>query len=631
MTAVAEKTCSYPEAVEEWKRRRVSVWRTILRPPPKLTISEWADRYRYVPPESSPEPGPWRTDRVPYLRGIMDTLSERRVRKVVWMAASQLGKTELILNILGYYSDQEPSPILVVQPSERPMAEAFSKDRLAPMIRDTPVLANKVDSRSGTLLHKGFPGGHITMSGANSPSGLASRPIRILLCDEVDRYPASAGIEGDPLSLAVQRTENFTWTKKILEVSTPTITGLSRIESEWEQSDQRRFFVPCPECGHKQHLVWANVLWEKDELDGGKHAHRPEDGIWYACEGYGAAIQESSKTSMLRDGEWRATNPEGLFPGFHLNAIYSPWTRWLDLVQEWLAKHKNARQLQTFVNLRLGEPFDEARTLVEPDPLLKRRESYPTSPLPHGVLALTAGVDLQANRLEVEIVGWGLDFESWSLDYVQIPGDPTAPGAWKLLDHVIQKTYEHPLGVRLRVAATAVDSGHWAQEVYRYVLRRKAQQVMAVKGLKSSFGKPLMGRPWITKARKVPVFPVAVDEGKKLVYARLRTPRPDDWEGEASVPGYSHFPDRAPYDIEYFRQLTAEKLVQGETRDGYPTQRWVKMASRRNEALDVRVYATAALEALINGGLRLEQLAQQLRSPPTAPRKRAVVSKGVEV
>jgi phage terminase large subunit GpA-like protein len=628
--AAAVELRSHPEALAEWERRRAAAQRKVLRPPPKLTISEWADQYRFVSPESSPEPGPWRTDRVPYLRGIMDTISARRVRKVIWMASSQVGKTEVVLNVLGYYADQEPSPILVVYPSERPMAEAFSRDRLSPMVRDCASLAAKVGSRGDTLLHKSFPGGHITIAGANSASGLASRPIRVLLPDEVDRYPASAGVEGDPVSLATQRTENFTWTKKIFIPSTPTIAGLSRIEHEWLESDQRRYFVPCPECGHMQHLEWPRLIWEKRQDADGKKTHHPELGVWYACAGCGAEISETKKSWMLRCGEWRATRPEGAFPGFHLNALYSPWTRWADLAAEYLAKYKHPRLYQTFVNLKLGEPFDEAHSLVEPEPLMQRRESYAPSPLPPRVLILTAGVDLQATRVEVEIVGWGLGFESWSIEYLQLPGDPTAPEVWKLLDHVLEKTFDHPAGVRLRVAATAIDSGNWAQEAYRYVLDRKAMQVMAVKGV-DGFGIPLMGRPWVTKGRKVPVFPVAVDEGKKLVMARLRSARPDGADPDTPMPGFCHFPLRAPYDLEYFRQLTAEKLVDGETRDHYPTQRWVKLPNRRNEALDVRVYSTAALEALINAGLRLETLDEQLHAAPAAPRGRRVISKGVDV
>lgn len=633
-TAAARDLRSHPLAIAEWERRRAAARRAILRPPPKLTISQWADQYRYVPRESSPEPGPWRTDRVPYMRGIMDTISDRRVRKICWMAASQLGKTELLLNVIGYYVDQEPSPILVIQPTEKPMAEAFSRDRLAPMVRDSPVLRTKIGSRGDTILHKSFDGGHLTIAGANAPSGLASRPIRVVLPDEIDRYPATAGLEGDPVSLGEQRTENFTWSKKIVETSTPTIAGLSRIEKEFNLSDQRRYFLPCPDCGHMQHLEWARLKWEKRQAEGGKTEHRPDLGVWYECAGCGCAIRETKKTWMLRCGEWRPTRPEGdgpaAHPGFHLNALYSPWTRWADLAADYLKKYKIPNQYQTFVNLKLGEPYDPSRALVDHEELVKRREVYPTSPLPPRALILTAGVDVQANRLEAEIVAWGLDYESWSIEYLQIPGDPTAPNVWKLLDHAITRTYDHPLGARLRVAATAVDSGNWAQSVYRYVGSRTANQVMAVKGV-DGFGIPLMSRPWINKNRKVPVFPVAVDEGKKLVYARLRVERPDDWDGVTPIPGYSHFPERAPYEKEHFRQLTAEKMVDGVDRDGYPTQRWVKMSDRRNEPLDVRVYATGALEALINGGLRLERLAEQLGSAPAAPRARRVVSKGVEV
>ncbi|MGE0456422.1 MAG: phage terminase large subunit family protein [Vicinamibacterales bacterium] len=633
MTGVALKT--HPSAVAEWERRRAAARRSILRPPPKLTISQWADQYRYVSRESSPEPGPWRTDRVPYMRGIMDTISDRRVRKICFMSSSQIGKTELILNVAGYYIDQEPSPILAILPTERPMAESFSRDRLATMIRDTPVLRSKVGARGDTLLHKSFDGGHITMAGANAPSGLASRPIRVLLPDEIDRYPASAGVEGDPLSLGEQRTENFTWSKKVVETSTPTIVGLSRIEKEWLLSDQRRYFVPCPECGHMQHLEWSRLTWEKRPGPDGKTEHHPALGVGYACAGCGVLIPETKKPWMLRCGEWRATRSAddgpGAFPGFHLNALYSPWTRWADLADEYLRKYKIPNQYQTFVNLKLGEPYDPAKALVDHDELVKRREVYAASPLPPRVLILTAGVDVQANRLEVEIVGWGLDFESWAIEYLHLPGDPTAPNVWQLLDHAITKVYEHPTGQRLRVAATAVDSGNWTQDVYRYVQKRTAMQVLAIKGV-DGFGIPVMGRPWVKKGRKVPLYPVGVDEAKKLVYARLRVEKPEGWNGDTPIPGYSHFPERAPYEREHFRMLTAEKLVDGNDRNGYPTRRWVKLPDRRNEPLDIRGYATAALESLINAGLRLETLAERFRATPAAePKARRTLSKGIQV
>ena len=581
----------------------------ILRPPPKLTVSEWADRYRVLTGEASPEPGPWRTSRAPYLRGIMDAIGETGVSKVVWMAASQLGKTEAILNVVGYFIDQDPSPILVLQPNEKPMGMAFSKDRLAPMLRESPALKGKVkDARvkgsGNTLLHKVFPGGHVTIAGANSPSGLASRPIRVILPDEVDRYPASAGAEGDPLSLARQRSSNF-WNRKEFSTSTPTVSGLSRIEREFDLSDQRRYFVPCPECGEFQVMVWAHLQWER-EGEGDTRRHLPESAA-YACEHCGTRISEDHKFRMLSEGEWRPTNDHGAFPGFHLNALYSPWVRWKDLVQEWVEKYEDPVLLQTFVNLRLGEPFEAAGAVVDDEPLMARREEYGTDPVPDEVCLITAGVDVQADRLEVEVVGWGPGERSWSLDYFRIPGDPSVGAIWSDLDLVIGRTYPHPTGAELPIAATAVDSGYETQQVYKYAKARFGMRVWAIKGIAGP-GRPIMDRPSTRNNLKVPLYPVGVDTAKGNLYARLMIE-------DQAAPGYCHFPRREPYDREFFRQLTSERVVTRVGRTGIPKREWVRRHNRRAEVLDCRVYAMAALAGLQAAGVSLEQMHADLGEP----------------
>lgn len=392
-----------------------------LKPPPAMTLSEWADRYRVLSAESSAEPGRWHTDKAPYQREIMDAIGDPHIRKVVIMSAAQIGKTDaFILNPLGYYMDYAPAPILVMQPT-LDMGQTFSKDRLAPMIRDTPELRDKIDVKSrysgNTIMKKNFPGGHITIVGANSATGLASRPIKVLLADEVDRYPASAGTEGDPLSLAQKRQTTF-WDKKTVIVSTPVIKGQSRIETEFNQSTREEWNVPCPECGHYQPFVWANVVFDKDD---------PQGEVLYKCEHCGVVNGEYQWKQASKRGRFVPENPGAEARGFHLNTLASTFCSWKEIVQKFLvAKEQldqgNPEGMKVWVNTELGETWEEQGEQVEDAALLNRRELYDAD-VPEGVLVLTAGVDVQDDRFEVEVVGWGIGKESWGIRYQKIYGD----------------------------------------------------------------------------------------------------------------------------------------------------------------------------------------------------------------
>lgn len=631
---MATELRSHPSAIEEWGRRRSSLRRQLLKPPPRLTVAEWADKYRIVPPGTSPEPGPWRTDRVPYLRGIMDALSDRRVQRVVAMLASQTGKTEVALNAIGYYVDQEPSPILVVQPNEKPMAEAFSKDRLAPMLAHTPVLRDRikparVKDSGNQVLHKTFPGGYISIVGANSAAGLASRPIRVVLCDEVDRYPASAGSEGDPVSLAIQRTANFTWTRKIYLVSTPTVAGHSRIEREYLRSDQRRYFVPCPECGHRQHLSWGGpgdgggLKWDQTPYHEGVvlgHGDvRRGDTIHYTatatyrCEACGTKIPETQKPWMLRCGEWRATNPDGRFPGFHLNALYSPWVTWQSLAAEWLEKKDNVEELRAFVNVKLAETFRESGEAPEWERIYERRESFPMGLCPDGVRFLTAGVDVQANRLEAFVWGWGLDKESWLIDHVVISGDPHDPATWPKVTELLHRTYPTEGGGTLPIARLAIDTGYAQETVVDWARKVRDARIMLVKGDHWKNWTVVVGSPSRTevtfRGRKtgLQLWPVGGALIKQETYGFLRLPAPID--GEPHPHGWIHLP---MVDEEIVRQLVAEDLVTSVDKKGFTKREWVKHRPR-NEALDCRVYARAAAEQM--GLSRMEPEREEPRKP----------------
>lgn len=579
------KTVDLPERTKDLFRRCVSV----LKPPPTLTLSQWADKYRMLSAESSAEPGHWHTDKAPYQREIMDAIGDPHVRKVVIMSAAQIGKTDaFILNTIGYYMDYAPAPMLCMQPT-LDMGQTFSKDRLAPMLRDTPELRDKVDTKSrysgNTILKKNFPGGHITIVGANSATGLASRPIKVLLADEVDRYPASAGTEGDPLTLAQKRQTTF-WDKKTIMVSTPVIKGHSRIETEFNLSTKEEWNVPCPECGHYQPLVWGGVKFDREDLS------KP---VLYVCERCGALSGEYAWKKASRKGKFVAENPSAEARGFHLNTLASTFCAWSEIVHKFLvAKEQmdqgNPEGMKVWVNTELGETWEEQGEQLEDGDLYQRREIYEAE-VPEDVLVLTAGVDVQDDRFEVEVVGWGEGKESWGIRYQKIFGDMMKEQVWKDLDAFLLSTFHKKDGTQMRILAACVDSGgHHANAVYSFCKDRFDRRVLAIKG-KGGSDVPYIRNPSTNNRVKAPLFVLGVDAGKALLYKRLAH--------TTKGPNYCHFPaaEEAGYDELYFRGLTSEKMVT-RFRKGRMTTMWVLKDERykRNEPLDLRNYATAALE-----------------------------------
>ena len=533
-----------------------------------MKVSEWADTHRRLSAESSAEAGQWRTDRAPYQRGMLDAVNERNIETVVIMSSAQIGKTEVLNNVVGYYMAQDPAPILVLQPTVE-MGKTWSQDRLAPMIRDTPILSGLIKSprsrdSGNTTMHKSFAGGHITIGGSNSPASLASRPIRLVMADEVDRYPLSAGTEGDPVTLARKRTTTF-WNRKIILTSTPTVKGVSRIEMEWEQSDQRRYHVPCPECKTKQTLKWANIQWPENEP---KKCH-------CVCEHCGSIIEESSKPWMLKEGEWIATGIEGKTAGFHINELYSPWRKWSEVVEDFLSAKRSPETLKAWVNTSLGETWEEEAETVEGDSLMSKREAYDLTAIPDDVLILTAGVDVQKDRIEVQVVGWGLDNEPWIFTQKVFYGEPTEKEVWANLDSFLLKTY-----CGHKIIGVAVDSGYLTEHAYAFTKPRAGRRVFAIKGV-SGMGRPLTSTPKQTGRQRVMLYQVGVDTAKRTVYSWLHNDK-------------VHF--SADLDEEFFAQLTAEKLVT-KFRKGFSVLEWVK-TRERNEALDCFVYAYAALNNL---------------------------------
>lgn len=554
----------------------------VFDPPERISPSEWANKYRFLSPESSGQHGKYSSVLTPYAVEWMDSVGDPTATGTVLMVGSQLGKTEVLNNIVGFFIDIDPSTMLMVQPTIE-LGEAWSKERLAPMLRDTPRISDKVaDVKSrtsgNTILHKSFPGGNLAIAGANAPSGLASRPRRVVLLDEVDRFPLSAGSEGDPSSLAIRRTETF-WNAVIFMTSTPTVKGRSRIEAEFEASDQRRYYCPCPRCGHEQTLKWANVRWEN------------EDGsdAWLECELCKGKLTDDERRHMVRHGKWKPTYPERTMRGYHLPGIASLFrhkkgykSRLHQMAAENIAaKSKGKETLKTWINTFLAETWEDEGETLGWEPLMARREDW--GKFPEGALVLTCGVDIQGDRFEYEIVGWGEGEESWSIEHGSVMGDFNQPDTQAALDEILEKKFTHPSGTELGILCCLIDSGHKTKAVYAYTRPRETRRIYACKGVGGP-GVPLVNRPTRRGAERAALFAVGTDTAKELTYSRLTV-------GSKGA-GFMHFPHDRPED--WFRQLVSEKKVT-RYRQGVPYTKFENPSKARNEALDIRVYATAAL------------------------------------
>ena len=549
------------------------------RPRPLTTVSGWADAHRVLSSKGSGEPGPWRTSRTPYLREIMDQLSASSpVQRIVMMFAAQIGKTEVGLNWLGYIVHHSPAPALVVLPTLE-VRKRWVKQRLDPLLGETPALraifgGNRTRDAANAEDMKDFPGGLMVLSGANSPASLASMPIRFALLDEVDRFPWEAGAEGDPLGLIDERTKTFP-RRKVLLVSTPTTKGLSRIEGEYEKSDQRQYHVPCPHCNEFQVLRWRH-----DDGTYGLVHSAATGGTRYACRACGTLIEEHHKPAMLERGVWIPRYPERAVRGYHLSGLYSPLGlgfTWSELWQKWQDSHGDTANLKRFINTTLAEVWEEKGDSIADVALIARLEHYPER-LPLRVL--TSFTDVQKDRLETTLVGWGAGEEAWVLEHVIHPGDTAAQDVWDDLSEYLRDK---------RPAAAGIDAGYNTSMVYAFC--EKKRWVFPTKGV-SGMGRPLIEderrrRQRLRTRRKkgTAVEPLGVDQGKALVYSRLKLTVPG--------PGFVHFPQAPDFDDEYFSQLAGEKLVT-KVRGTRPVQEWVQTRPR-NEALDCLVGAFAMM------------------------------------
>ena len=558
--------------------------RNILRPPPKMTITEWAEKERVISSEETSSPGPWYSDRVPYTVEIMNAISDIKTEKVVVVMGAQMAKTNAgILNPIGYYMSNDPCPIMVVQPTIA-MGETFSGKRLSPMLRDTPCLRGKVapeKSRSSgnKILEKSFPGGYIVIAGANSAPSLKSRPVRVVLFDEVDEAPENLAGQGDPVELAVARTYAFP-NRKIVMVSTPTVKGKSRIDAAYEDSTKERWTHKCPKCGEWSQFSWRRLLFDSMKM-----------ACPYCDEMFSRREWEAG------GGMWKAENPGHATRGFHVNALDSQLS-WDELVAKWaeaqrIAKSGDYTKLITFVNTILAETWEIRGEVVESHALESRREVY-NAEVPDGVCVLTCGIDVQDNRLAYEVVGWGLGFESWGIEYSEIFGDPRQGDVWNRIDELLARAWSYGNGKRIRISRAAVDTGgHMTPQVYAYCKARQTRGVYPIKG--QGGDKLPLTRP-SKESREKGLFIVGVDGIKADLMSWLKVGNPGN--------GYCHFPkdsDGIPvkgYDTTYFEMLTAEKRVIVQNKRGYAVYEWHKSAGARNEAFDCRVYARAALRIM---------------------------------
>lgn len=507
------------------------------------------------------------------------------------MASAQVGKTEGELIAIAYFATQDPSSILMVLPTAD-MAKDWSKERLAGAIAATPVLAqtfaeSKSRESDNTIQTKNYDGGFLALVGANSPVGLSSRPMRIVIGDEIDRWPASAGAEGDPMDLAAKRTTTF-WNRKLIWVSTPTIKGVSRIEKSYLESDQRKFYVPCPHCGAEQALKWGQVKWTELGLT-------PEQAV-YVCEHCDRPIKSEQKNQMVRNGRWQAHAPFEGVVGFQISELYSPWVSFGTTACAFLKAKDNRERLMVWVNTSLGEPFEdyEAEEL-QWHALMARADPYKPLTIPAKGLLLTCGVDVQKDRLAVVLRAWGRDQESWLVYWLELWGDPFAEAIWKQLDEILEASYTHESGAELKIRRASIDSSAFTQEVYAYVRSRRHRfDVIAIKGA-STESRPIVNRPTQqdvnfkgqTVKNGVQLWLVGSDTAKYSISARLRQAEPG--------PGYYHTYLGCPE--QYYKELCGERLIT-KFNKGVPKRQWEKVAGERNEALDCEVYAYHAALSL---------------------------------
>lgn len=627
-----------------WYRAATARLEQGFAPKPRISVSEWADRYRMIAEGTSVEAGRWKTDRTPYLREIMDCFSDSVTRRIVFKKPAQVGATEAFLNVMGYFMHQDPCPMLVVQVSKEE-AEKWSKEKLAPMIEATEVLRDRVSTPKSrdpdnTVLSKRFTGGHLGIIGANSPAGFRQRSRRLVLFDDVDGFPLrGAGTEGDQVTLGERRATTF-WNRKLGYFSTPTIEGISRIDSLFQEGDQRYFEVPCPACG-----CWQRMPWLREEGSYSLVCERDASNTpipltaRFACEGCGVLLPESEKYRMVLRGRWIPTAPFTGTASFHCSALCSNYISWPDIMAAFLSAKRSPLTLQGFVNTVAGEVFRETAEDIEPHFLEARAESYGVTPegqaaeVPHGVGLLTFGADVQADRIEAVVWGWGTGEQAWAIAWEQFWGDPTTDLAvWANFDAFLQRPFRHVSGASVRIAAGGVDSNYATDKVYAFTEPRLGRGIWPVRGMDGR-GRPIWKAPdprTRSKAKTRHLVIYGTDSAKDAWHAKLKLMPAAP--GEPDPTGLVHFPESL--DRVFYEQLTSERLVT-ELKRGRPVRVWKLPDGRRNEVLDC---SGIALGALLSLGM---PILQQLGAMATAlsagqgtvvtpPRRGRMISRGID-
>lgn len=589
------------EERDERLNKAISKVIAALVPPEQLTVSEWADKKRKLSSESSAETGSWRTDRTPYLKEPMDCFNDPKVRRIVLVASSQVGKSEAINNMIGYVIDQDPGSILFVHPTGI-NAKEYSKLRLAPMIRDTKCLRMKVaDAKSrdssNTIMQKAFPGGILTLCGSSEAENLCSKPIRYLFCDERDRWAVSAGDEGDPLALALTRQLTF-YNAKCVEVSTPNIKGSSNIEKSYNLGTKERWVTKCPHCGNYSEIVFNDIHYNKIEREENNEKIIDIENLFYGCPKCGGVSSESE--IKRQPSKWVAENPAAYkqdgIRSFWLSSWCSPWAHWRDTILMYLRAIGDSLQMQVVYNTRFGLLWENRGDLESEDELLERREEY-NAELPDGVLVLTCGIDTQNDRLEYEVVGHGRFGETWGIKKGIIFGVPDTDEVWEKLDEVLGHVYLFKNGRGLKISRSFIDEGGaYTQEVRLRCSQRLSKKIFPIKGSSGGVNVPYTDVP---KKQKIVIknkyigsvwwYQLGVDAGKRMIMDALKV----------KTPGrkYCHFPLRDDYGPAYFKGLLSERYVY---KKGHKVQyQWEKIPGHeRNEPLDCRNYALAACKSL---------------------------------
>lgn len=559
---------------------------THLAPPPNLKPSQWAETNVKIPIGNA-VPGLIRFDNAPYQREPLDMLVEPDCYRITLMWAAQVGKTQMALCGQGYHIAMRPVSQMMMQPSQSDL-QVWMNSKFNPMVDSNPAIRDRLAKPRGrdgvnNSSMKSYPGGFLMFAWSGSPKTMRGRSAPLIIADEVDGYEGNE--EGHPVSLLWQRAATFGDQRKLVEISTPTIKGQSYIEKAFEAGDQRHFWVPCPECGEHQMLQWGNVTWDGKDQEG---ADQHPSTARYICSHCGVLWDDGMRKAAIRLGEWRGEKPFRGHASYHLNELYSTFRRLRDIVQSYLDKIATD-DLQTFVNVSLAETWEETGEQADADNLMNRAETY-LAPVPSGGLVLTAGVDMQQDRLEVEIVAWGHGEESWSIDYQVLWGDPLQNDVWDELEELLSSTWLHESGAQLPIMAACVDTGGTGgntQAAYDWLRGKTGRRIFGVKGV-GGWGRPIVAAPTRKRSgknvRKVDLFLVGTDEAKLTVMRRLAVDKPG--------PGFCHVP--ADRGADWYQHITAEKLITRYVK-GFPVREW-HQTRPRNEGLDCRVYALAALK-----------------------------------